>query len=82
MNNSSSHKTNRPLVFNNRTDIQAFVLGNNSQALSMNIPVGAPRISIASPTSSLFDRYYRNELKLKDCDDRDLQKLGRNLVMS
>jgi hypothetical protein len=79
---NNSHKSNRPLVFNNRADIQNFVMGNNSQAISMNVPIAPPRISIASPVSSLFDRYYRNGLMLKDCDDRDLQTLGRNLVMS
>jgi len=80
MNNSK--KTNRPFVFRSRADINAFVMGNNSQALSMNVPLIPPIISISSPTSSLFDRYYRNGLMLKDCDDRDLQTLGKNLVMS
>ena len=79
---NNSHRTNRPLVFSNRADIHTFVMGNNSQAVSMNVPVIPPRISIASPTSSLFNRYYRNGLMLKDCDDRDLQTIGRNLVMS
>jgi len=79
---NNSHRSNRPLVYRSRADIQNFVMGNNSQAMSMNVPIIPPRISFASPTTSLFDRYYRNGLMLRDCDDRDLQILGRNLVMS
>lgn len=80
---NSSRSSSRPLVFNTKADVHHFVMGNASQAYSVNLPVDAVRTAPAfHPASSLFDRYNRPSLLLRDCDQRDVITLHRNLVMA
>jgi hypothetical protein len=58
-------------------------MGNGSQAYSVNLPVEGARTAPAfHAASSLFDRYNRPGLRLRECDPRDLAALHKNLVMS
>lgn len=80
---NSSRSSSRPLVFNTKADVHHFVMGNASQAYSVNLPVDAVRtVPAFHPASSLFDRYNRPSLLLRDCDQRDVITLHRNLVMA
>ena len=76
---------NRPLHYNNKTDMHSFVYGNPSQAVSVSIPFAPqPVARTAMPQqqhTSLFDRYNRSNLYLRDCDERDLTCLTKNIVM-
>ena len=73
----------RPLHFNNKTDMHSFVYGNQSQAVSMSVPFAPPppKTYHSLPQTSLFDRYNRCNLYLRDCDERDLTTLTKNIVM-
>lgn len=92
-NNSSR---GRPLNYNNRVDMHSFVYGsshlqvnptNPSQAVSMSIPQAMvvppkPHFNVRSDTqTSLFDRYNKGNLYLRDCDERDLIQLNKNVVL-
>lgn len=59
-----------------------FVHGNNSQTSSMNIPTYPQKPSPSFyPNSSLFDRYNKPGLLLRDCDAKDVIQLNKNLIM-
>lgn len=71
----------RPLLYSNKpskADIHSFVHGNPSQAISINITPSYPAPHYGT---SLFDRYNRSNLYLRDCDERDLLPLSKNLVI-
>jgi hypothetical protein len=78
----NSSEKDRPLIYNPRhkAELHAFVHGNPShQAYSLLLPSGpAPNIV---PTTSLFDRYNRPLLFLRDVDPGDLQPLVRHLLL-
>ncbi len=82
---NNSHKSSRPLIFSSKADVHQFVMGNASQAYSVNAPF-IPQKSGPSfyppPPSSLFDRYNRPNLMLRECDSKDICVLHKNLVMS
>ena len=81
---NSSHK-DRPLVFNNKptkADLHSMVYGNPSQAVSISVPALPPRHTAAEhPQTSLFDRYNRCNLSLRECDPQDLIVVNKNLVL-
>lgn len=80
---NNSQKSARPLVFNTKRDIYYNVMGNTSQAYSVSIPQMPNKTAPAFyPSSSLFDRYNRPNLLLRDCDPKDIITLHKNLVMS
>lgn len=57
-------------------------MGNTSQAYSVSIPHMPNKTAPAFyPSSSLFDRYNRPNLLLRDCDPKDIITLHKNLVM-
>lgn len=58
-------------------------MGNASQAYPVNIP-HIPNKTAPSffPSSSLFDRYNKPNLLLRDCDPKDIITLHKNIVMS
>ena len=63
--------------------MHSFVYGNQSQAVSISVPF-APQpknYSFQQSHTSLFDRYNRGNLYLRDCQERDLNVLGRNIVV-
>ncbi len=74
----------RPLLFTtnpSKADMHFFVHGNTSQAYSVNIPTIAPRTAPSFlPNTSLFDRYHKTNLFLRDCDPRDITVLSKNIV--
>lgn len=77
------HNNSRPLVFTTKRDIYYNVMGNTSQAYSVSIPHMPNKTAPAFyPSSSLFDRYNRPNLLLRDCDPKDIITLHKNLVMS
>jgi hypothetical protein len=82
MQNSSQRSSSRPLVFNTKADVHHFVMGNASQAYSLNLPEAARTAPALHAHSSLFDRYNRPNLLLRDCDPKDIIALHKNLVMS
>lgn len=80
----NSSAKSRPMVYNhkpNRAELYSLVHGNPSQAYSVN----APSIAFPAPApqqqTSLFDRYNRMNLYLRDCDERDLIPVTKNIVM-
>ena len=82
MQHSSQKSSFRPLVFNTKADVHHFVMGNASQAYSLNLPQAARTAPVFHSNSSLFDRYNRPNLRLRDCDPKDIVTLHKNLVMS
>lgn len=83
MQNSSHKSSPRPFVYRTKADIQQFVMGNASQAYSVNLPFEPPRTAPNfHPASSLFDRYNRNNLLLRECDAKDVTTLHKNLIMA
>jgi hypothetical protein len=86
MQNSSQRSNARPLIFNNtrtKADIHQFVMGNASQAYSLNLPFEPAKTAPNfHPSSSLFDRYNRSNLQLRDCDPKDVIFLHKNIVIS
>ena len=62
--------------------MHSFVYGNQSQAVSMSVPFAPiPKTYHSHSQTSLFDRYNRCNLYLRDCDERDLTTLTKNIVM-
>ena len=82
---NSSLKSARPLNFKyNHTNTQLlnFVNTNYSQALSVNIPTIQQKTAPAFYLqTSLYDRYNRNNLYLRDCERRDIIPLMKNIVI-
>lgn len=78
---STDKRQNRPLFFK-KEYIQEFVYGNSMQA-NQCYPL-APHHFKQPPVSgsSLFDRYNRSNLLLRECDPSDVQKLSKNVVLS
>lgn len=61
--------------------MHSFVYGNPSQAYSVNIPQAPHRSHQNVQQTSLFDRYNRQNLYLRDCDERDIIHLSKNIVV-
>jgi hypothetical protein len=75
----------RPLLFTSKADLHFFVHGNPSQT-SLNLPTypapyPARTAPAFHPTTSLFDRYFRTNLQLRECDPRDITTVVPNLVL-
>lgn len=80
----NSSAKSRPMVYNykpNKAELYSLVHGNPSQALSVNVPSMAFPIPPPQQNTSLFDRYNRLNLYLRDCDEKDLIPLTKNIVM-
>jgi len=80
--NTSQKSGPRPLIFNNKQDLHNFVHANNSQAVSVSIPhnyAKMPHNYMAQ--TSLFDRYNKSNLLLRDCDQKDITVLNKNIIM-
>ena len=77
----NSSLKNRPLNYKplnfSKADIHSFVHGNPSQAISVRVPTNYEKPNI----SSLFDRYNRCNLCLRDCDQQDLNLVSKNIVI-
>lgn len=75
----------RPINFQHNTtnaQIYEFVNNNRSQALSVNAPTMPFKTAPSFyPQTSLFDRYNRLNVYLRDCDRRDLILLTKNVVI-
>lgn len=81
----SALSAHRPLLFTSKADLHFFVHGNASQT-SLNLPTypapyPARTAPAFHPTTSLFDRYFRTNLQLRDCDPRDITTVLPNLVL-
>lgn len=82
---NSSLKSARPLNFKcnpTNTQLLNFVNTNYSQAVSVNVPTIQQKTAPAFyPQTSLYDRYNRNNLYLRDCERRDIISLMKNIVI-
>ena len=82
MENTSNKSNTRPLLFNNEQDIHNFVHSSHSQQLSVILPVNPQRlIPNYAACTSLFDRYNKSNLLLRDCDPKDIRVVNKNIVM-
>lgn len=80
--NTSQRSAARPLLFTNKQDIHQFVHTNKSQAFSVALPSNPPRLAQNYPScTSLFDRYNKSNLLLRDCDSKDITILNKNIIM-
>jgi hypothetical protein len=82
MGNNNHRSINRPLLFNTKADLHQWVYPNNSQAISASIPINIPNNnSNQLRFTSLFDRYNKPNLLLKECDVKDIRRVNKNIIM-
>ena len=82
MENTSQRSNGKPLIFNNKKEIHSFVHANHSQAISASMPINHERLAPNyTPCTSLFDRYNKSNLLLRDCDPKDITVLNKNIIM-
>lgn len=78
----TNNRSQRPLRFTSSASIHSFVHGNLPQVDSLVIPMANAMPSPSSyGTFSLFDRYNKTNLLLRDCESRDLNLVSKNIIV-